>query len=771
MERLRAKLEKLDVVSRSNSEQASSQLLTPDEVEGEKESLFRKTSDAVKAVQRRFHQKQELATSADASVSCLCAQIEAVFMHGLKAPKKGGDHAFWPFVKEALDPTDISALSLLTRITTDSGKGRAWIRWALNERSLEKYLHKLISNTNNIKTYYEPHAYLADEDRVSTLAMLVVGLSSTVFAIELDDANLNTPREYEAPFGTQPRPSLSDAPLSAPSDVSQSVDDTPAAFVGFHEPMEIVKKTKKKVDKKGDRKTEKKKKKKLVAEPSISEANVSSSQASIASILSQPLHDASIDSIGHPASSNSLSSSYNDSTISPDYLGTRDSSQSADRPPSPVTIASMALEASRASVENGNSIDQEPSSIDTALTATNQDLDKVAPPSPATVARRALHASRQQSSAGSPIGSVAAPSMSNTNDGMTADELRQVLLGVMRSKDALEEEIRQLKRQQLEKQNEEPASDPAAVAQMERKNQSLMKENSLLKQQLKKYVAEAQMLKQRNRELENGKRSPGAERAASASAPDANGLANDNDSEDEDNNNDETFGGYASVEDMQAHHENQILQLTEMHCELMELNERYQEQIRTRDQIIKSMGGTVPKDSMGASQSKSVRSGTVVAKPARLPPPHPGIPIPGTTKPIINVWIPTALLRGKGADSHHVYQIYVRVGDDEWNVYRRFTHFHDLHKQVQNIFAGANLKFPKKKAMNRKNTKFVEERRQALELYLRQIIELCLSQHRSPLVQNPCKYSVCEALPFLKEKLANSQESSSRPSQGTYSGL
>ena len=53
-------------------------------------------------------------------------------------------------------------------------------------------------------------------------------------------------------------------------------------------------------------------------------------------------------------------------------------------------------------------------------------------------------------------------------------------------------------------------------------------------------------------------------------------AGNDEDGGEDD---DGRVGDYASVEDMQAHHERQILQLSEMHCELLEMNERLQEQL------------------------------------------------------------------------------------------------------------------------------------------------------------------------------------------------
>ncbi len=64
-------------------------------------------------------------------------------------------------------------------------------------------------------------------------------------------------------------------------------------------------------------------------------------------------------------------------------------------------------------------------------------------------------------------------------------------------------------------------------------------------------------------------------------------------------------------------------------------------------------------------------------------------------------------------------QVYVCVGDQEWNVYRRYTHFHDLHKQVRHVFPDAELALPAKSSLSRKSEKFVEQRRAALEAYMR----------------------------------------------------
>lgn len=58
---------------------------------------------------------------------------------------------------------------------------------------------------------------------------------------------------------------------------------------------------------------------------------------------------------------------------------------------------------------------------------------------------------------------------------------------------------------------------------------------------------------------------------------------------------------------------------------------------------------------------------------------------------------------GTGSDAHHVYQIYLRAGSDEWNIYRRYAQFHALHSDLKKLDpAVAVFDFPPKKSIGKK---------------------------------------------------------------------
>lgn len=113
----------------------------------------------------------------------------------------------------------------------------------------------------------------------------------------------------------------------------------------------------------------------------------------------------------------------------------------------------------------------------------------------------------------------------------------------------------------------------------------------------------------------------------------------------------------------------------------------------------------------------------------------------------------------KKVSSHHVYQIYIRIKEDEWNVYRRYSQFYTIHqilkKKYQQISA---LEFPPKKTIGNRHAKVVQERRKKLEAYLRQAINI-LQNDNNIYDRN----SLVEVLPFLSEKyVLHSSKNSTR---------
>lgn len=158
---------------------------------------------------------------------------------------------------------------------------------------------------------------------------------------------------------------------------------------------------------------------------------------------------------------------------------------------------------------------------------------------------------------------------------------------------------------------------------------------------------------------------------------------------------------------------------------------------------------------------------------------------------LINVWIPGAFLVGGGTpsgaasgvgggggkgDQHHVYQVYVRIRDDEWTVYRRFAHFHQLHKLLARTYpAVARLSFPQKKPFGYKEQSVVEVRRGRLQEYLRHVVNILLSSCPQ-LAAAPDRRVLTSLLPFLQSdslQASGGQEEAAlgAPTLPQYAGL
>ncbi|CAB3386087.1 Hypothetical predicted protein [Cloeon dipterum] len=193
----------------------SNNALLEQQKEEERQKLLTSLLNAVKACQTRFGGRSQLATESESCVAALCTSLEAVLLHGLK-PKPGSGQASalrhmtelvstslslnrvlpqdtpapWRFIRETLTRHESERFLLLKRVCTDWGRGRAWLRASLNERSLERGLSSLRA-APNLSYHYFSWSFLRDEERASTLTTMAAGLGSVLFAINVDNTMLN----------------------------------------------------------------------------------------------------------------------------------------------------------------------------------------------------------------------------------------------------------------------------------------------------------------------------------------------------------------------------------------------------------------------------------------------------------------------------------------------------------------------------------------------------------------------------------------------------
>lgn len=90
------------------------------------------------------------------------------------------DMAFWPCIKEQLTWHEQERFSILKKVHTDYGRGRAWLRAVLNERSLERHLHAIL-DPSILSPFYEDWAFLLDQERSAILPNVAAGIKTLIF--------------------------------------------------------------------------------------------------------------------------------------------------------------------------------------------------------------------------------------------------------------------------------------------------------------------------------------------------------------------------------------------------------------------------------------------------------------------------------------------------------------------------------------------------------------------------------------------------------------
>ncbi|XP_040314949.1 sorting nexin-29 isoform X3 [Herpailurus yagouaroundi] len=761
--------------------------------------LLERLLDAVKQCQIRFGGRKEIASDSDSRVTCLCAQFEAVLQHGLKrsrglaltaaaikqaagfASKTETEPVFWFYVKEVLSKHELPRFYSLRHIASDVGRGRAWLRCALNEHSLERYLHMLLADRSRLSTFYEDWSFVMDEERSSMLPTMAAGLNSILFAINIDNKDLNGQSKFAPTVSdllkesTQNVTSLLKESTQGVSSLFREITASSAVSILIKpeqdtEPLPVVSKH---VSTDAKCKKERKKKKKVTniisfdddeeensgdvfkKIPGAGESSEENSDRSSVNILSAfespfgPNSNGSQSSNSWKIDSLSLNGEFGYQKLDVKSIDDEDVDNNED------DVYGGSMSGRKCLGHSGSP--EKPLDANARLSQMHSwaplqvlqgDADVLFPVSgvgsygpadaplgslengtgpedhvlPEPGSRYSVEASPPGQ--GGPLSSLL-PS-SSVPESMTINELRQAIVAMMTRKDELEEENRSL-RNLLDGEMEHSAALrqevdalKKKVAEQEERHvtkvQALARENEVLKVQLKKYVGAVQMLK---REGQTAEAVPNlwnvdGEVAVTEQKP----------------------GEVA--EELASSYERKLIEVAEMHGELIEFNERLHRALVAKEALVSQMRqelidlrGPVPGDLSQTSEDQSLSDFEI------------------SNRALINVWIPSVFLRGKAANAFHVYQVYIRIKDDEWNVYRRYTEFRGLHHKLQNKYPQVRgYSFPPKKAIGNKDAKFVEERRKQLQNYLRSVMNKVI-QVAPEFAASPKKETLVQLMPFF----------------------
>ncbi|XP_076154560.1 sorting nexin-29 isoform X1 [Alosa pseudoharengus] len=824
-----------------------------------RQHLLERLLDAVKQCQIRFGGRKEIASDSDSRVICLCAQFEAVLQHGLRksrglaltaaaikqaagfTSKVEAELTFWFYVKDHLNRHELQRFYSLRHITSEQGRGRAWLRAALNEHSLERYLHTVLADRTRLSAFYEDWAFVLDEERASMLPTMAAGLNSILFAINIDNTDLNgqgrggpgvagggsATVSHLLKESTQGMSTLWKESTQGVSSLLREIGSATAVVPGFtprpegaSDPLPVIPRSTSADS--GLARKERRRKKKITNIISFDDDDPDGEE-SYEGIRSprKGLAATAAEVTGTPTAAVPVPVGQGSPEEDPDPAEPLEAQEALDPSPSENGLLEGGIVswATTPPPHNGapldtKSIDNEEdededvygkgraapqeesgsaeqmvvgslSSVSTwsprqILTDNDNDsTDILIPLAPSDVYTQPVSSvetvgfgaystglasdvekpsSQLQFSMepSPPVATAPVSSMLPTPglpESMTVVELRQAIVAMMNRKDELSEQNTSL-RSLLDGEMEHSAGLRQEVdtlknklAELEERHaakvQALGRENEVLKVQLKKYVGAVQMLK---REGNQGNDALPIMRNCEPPPPAP------------------TYRATGDVEELSANYERKLIEVAEMHGELIEFNERLYRSLMAKDHLISQMRqelidlrGPMPGDLSQTSDDPSLSD------------------FETTNRALVNVWIPSVFLQGRAANAYHVYQVYIRILDNEWNVYRRYTEFRELHNYLRTQFPQVDtFNFPPKKAIGNKDAKFVEERRKQLQTYLRMVMNK-LVQTLPEFTAQPTKEALLRLLPFCQDtpkstdsgsKTARSKASSRFPRLG-----
>lgn len=677
--------------------------------------------------------------------------------------------SFWQFIKHFMNRFDIERYEVLNYIKTDIGRQRSWLRSCLNEHCLERFTIAALANTNLINQYYEDWCFLLDKSCTSNLPKLISSLESILFAINIDSTNLNIPSRITKSLTVSVPSNLE--PIEINQNEASSLPEK-----NFQEYMNAPQTETSKVLKLKN-KHSKRKNNVIVFDNEESESSASPQ-------LSPKMLIGSNSKInqGHYSKSGSNLDDNNKRLVN-DINNIQETQSLNEKRINKLSISedsekSKTCELSPKITLNGN--ESPDTSCDGSTNEKNFDIYKcdsssnLIPVNPSNSIKFdtvSIYSNQSETSSEINLNISKINHVNNTpemsysanlkpteinnllkkmistksetqvnmnidelHEGLTLKEMREFVLTLIQRKDDLEEKYKRLEKNYkeeticneglIEKLKLFEEEKKTSFEYFENKNQNLESENKLLKDQLKKYVSAVQMIRSNNNNTTN--------------IP--------NDTQESLPAKKENLQRDYSYEAEQ--YEKKLIQVAEMHGELMEFNSRLHKIINFKNiQVEKlkteltELRGPLPIELTQEHLSEETGNVEVETLAESI-----------SQNSLINIWIPSAFLRSNQSDSYHVYQIYVRIKDEEWNVYRRFSHFYNLNSKLKEEYPiVSTISFPKKKAIGNKDLKFVENRRKMLQEYLRKIVNK-ISQIDEDLNSKPCRETLSKSIPFLSDR-------------------
>lgn len=122
--------------------------------------------------------------------------------------------------------------------------------------------------------------------------------------------------------------------------------------------------------------------------------------------------------------------------------------------------------------------------------------------------------------------------------------------------------------------------------------------------------------------------------------------------------------------------------------------------------------------------------------------------------PAVSITIPSYRFQGYGSDAHYEFEVQIMIGDDKWNIFRRYSRFRTLHQDWKKKYVEiGGLIFPSRKLFS-KSEKVAMERQKQLEVYLKNAVSIFMRTRGCPLHPSENLYLdkqiLCDFEPFFR---------------------